>query len=246
MVSSSVRPPTDSSRVRSATSPGRSRIEATVLASQERVSGDSLSGDLIDRLNVLADRSPDLLVYIELIDGKNESARLPAAQLRDQAVALAASLSDRGIERNEVVLLIATPPLEFLVGLFGCMWAGVIAAPISFPRRPEHLESRLEPVRANAGAVGIIAATPQGEAEEGILDLLTGGELPVISIAADPPESRPARGRPRHRLPAVHVGLHQRSARCDRHARQPDREPRRVQGAHATSTMTRSTSRGVR
>ncbi|MFZ0142649.1 MAG: fatty acyl-AMP ligase [Aeromicrobium sp.] len=153
------------------------------------MSGDSLSGDLIDRLNDLADRSPDLVVYIELLDGKNESARLTAKQLRDQAVAVAASLTDRGIERDDVVLLIATPPLEFLVGLFGCMWAGVIAAPISFPRRHEHLESRLEPVRANAGAVGIVAATPQGEAEEGILDILTGGELPVISIAADPPET---------------------------------------------------------
>ena len=152
------------------------------------VSAESLSGDLIDRLNDLADRSPDLVVYIELMDGKNESARLTAGELRDQAAALAASITSRGINRDDVVLLIATPPLEFLVGLFGCMWAGVIAAPISFPRRPEHLESRLEPVRANAGAVGIVAATPQGEAEEGVLQILTGGELPVISISADHPD----------------------------------------------------------
>ena len=127
------------------------------------------------------------MVYIELMDGKNESARLTARQLRDQAAAMAASLTSRGIKRDDVVLLIATPPLEFMVGLFGCMWAGVIAAPISFPRRPEHLESRLDPVRANAGAVGIVAATPQGEAEEAVLEILTGGELPVISITADTP-----------------------------------------------------------
>jgi acyl-CoA synthetase (AMP-forming)/AMP-acid ligase II len=159
------------------------------LGSQANVSAESLSGDLIDRLDDLADRFPDHVVYIELLDGKNESARLTARQLRDQAVAVAASLTDRGIKRDDVVLLIATPPLEFLVGLFGCMWAGVIAAPIAFPRRPEHVVSRLEPVRANAGAVGIVAATPQGEAEEGILGVLTGGELPVIAVTAEAPEA---------------------------------------------------------
>jgi acyl-CoA synthetase (AMP-forming)/AMP-acid ligase II len=147
-----------------------------------------LRGDLVDRLIELADRSPDREIFVELLDGKNESARLTAKQLRDQAAAVAASITSRGIKRGDVVLLIATPPLEFLIGLFGCMWAGVIAAPVSFPRRPEHLESRLDPVRANAGAVGIVAATPQGEAEVGVLELLTGGELPVISIAADLPE----------------------------------------------------------
>ena len=45
------------------------------------------------------------------------------------------------------------------------MWAGVIAAPIAFPRRPEHLRTRLEPVRMNAGAVAIVAGTPQDTAE---------------------------------------------------------------------------------
>jgi acyl-CoA synthetase (AMP-forming)/AMP-acid ligase II len=90
-----------------------------------------------------------------------------------------------------VVLHIASAPNDFLVGLFGCMWAGVTAAPISFPRRPEHLTSRLEPVRENAGAVAIVAGTPQGKGETAVLELLTGGELPVVAIdapaAANPP-----------------------------------------------------------
>lgn len=157
------------------------------MASQNHAS-PPLPGDLIDRLVELAERSPDRVIFIELMDGKNESARLTAKQLRDQAAALATSITSRGIKHGEVVLLIATPPLEFLVGLFGCMWAGVIAAPIAFPRRPEHLVSRLEPVQANAGAVGIVAATPQGEAETAVLDLLTGGKLPVISIAGYLPD----------------------------------------------------------
>lgn len=147
--------------------------------------------DLIDRLVELADSAPDKVLYVELLGGSDETGRLTAAQLRDSAAALAASLLDNGIGAGEVVLHIATAPLEFLIGLFGCMWAGVIAAPISFPRRPEHLKSRLEPVRQNAGAVAVVAGTPQGKAEAAVLELLTAGELPVVAIDAPPVENPP-------------------------------------------------------
>lgn len=140
-------------------------------------------GDLLDRLVELADSDPGRLLHLELLDGVHESARLTAGELRDQAAALAGTLTARGLRPGDVALLIATPPLEFLVGLFGCMWAGVIAAPVSFPRRPEHVESRLEPVRANAGAVAVVAATPQGQAEIDVLDLLTQGTVPVIATS---------------------------------------------------------------
>ena len=139
-------------------------------------------GDILDRLVELAETSPDRLLYVELLDGVHESASVTAAELRDQAAALAATLTARGLEPGDVALLIATPPIEFLIGLFGCMWAGVIAAPVSFPRRPEHVQSRLEPVRANADAVAVVAATPQGQAEIDVLELLTQGTVPVIAI----------------------------------------------------------------
>lgn len=120
-----------------------------------------------------------------------------AAQLRDRTRAVAASLGEAGVAPGEVVLHIATAPIEFLVGLFGCMWAGAIPAPIAFPRRPDHLRSRLDPVRRNAGAVAIIAGTPQGKAETAVLELLSGGELPLVPVdaptAAAPPQPHPER-----------------------------------------------------
>ena len=140
-----------------------------------------IEGDIVDRLQYFAEHSPERTLYVELLDGVNESARLSAEQLRDRAASVAAALTEKGVEPGDVVLLIATAPHEFLIGLFGCMWAGVIAAPIAFPRRAEHLESRLEPVRANAGAVAVVTGTPQGDGERTILDLLTLGELPVVS-----------------------------------------------------------------
>ena len=154
-----------------------------------------IEGDLVDRLEYYATNDPDRTLYIELLDGTNESARLTAVELRDRASAVAASLTEAGIKPGEVALLIATAPHEFLVGLFGCMWAGVIAAPIAFPRRAEHLESRLEPVRANARAIAIVAGTPQNDAERTVLALLTESTLPVISTTAPPAHLAPAPDR---------------------------------------------------
>jgi acyl-CoA synthetase (AMP-forming)/AMP-acid ligase II len=150
----------------------------------------SSNPDLIDRLCELAETTPDRVLYVELLRGTDETGRLTAGQLRDRAAAVAASLTETGVPPGGVVLEIATAPIDFLVGLFGCLWAGVIPAPIAFPRRPEHLNTRLEPVRRNAGAVAIVAGTPQGSAENNVLDLLTGAELPVVSTdapAASPP-----------------------------------------------------------
>ncbi|HET6168026.1 MAG TPA: fatty acyl-AMP ligase [Marmoricola sp.] len=136
--------------------------------------------DLLDRLVALASDDPDHLLYVELLDGTEESGRLTAEELRSKAARLAGLLAENGLRPGDVALLIATRPVEFVVGLFGCMWAGVIAAPVSFPRRPEHLATRLEPVRANAGAVAVVAASPQGAAELAVLDALSQGEVPVI------------------------------------------------------------------
>jgi acyl-CoA synthetase (AMP-forming)/AMP-acid ligase II len=147
-------------------------------------------GDIVDRLITLADEEPDRPLYVELLDGIEESGRLTAEELRTEAARLAGLLASRGLRQGDVALLIATRPMEFIVGLFGCLWAGVIAAPISFPRRADHLESRLEPVRANAGAVAVLAASPQGPAELAVLEKMSEGRLPVIhtrdTASADP------------------------------------------------------------
>ncbi|HEX2127636.1 MAG TPA: AMP-binding protein, partial [Solirubrobacterales bacterium] len=141
--------------------------------------------NLVERLCELADKSPDRVLYIELLDGVEESSRLTAGELRDRASRLAGSLRESGVKPGEVVLMIATPPCEFLVGLMGCVWAGVIAAPIAFPRRVEHLSTRLEPVRKNAEAVAVVAAPAHQAAEQKVLEVLTEGTLPVISTLAD-------------------------------------------------------------
>ena len=134
----------------------------------------------------MAETRPDRTLFIELLDGANESARLTAADLRDRASALAGALAEGGVRRGDVVLMIATQPCEFLVGLMGCLWAGIIPAPIAFPRRVEHLTTRLEPVRENAGAVAVVAGPAKEAAEEQVLEVLTRGALPVFPTVAGP------------------------------------------------------------
>jgi acyl-CoA synthetase (AMP-forming)/AMP-acid ligase II len=138
--------------------------------------------DLVDLLCRAAQATPERVLYIELRDGTNESGRLTAQELHDRASAVAGDLTARGVEQGDVAMLMATSPIEFLVGLFGCMWAGVIAAPIASPRRPEHLVTRVEPVRANAGAVAVVAGTPGTDGERAVLEMLSAGELATISV----------------------------------------------------------------
>lgn len=165
------------------------------VAGTESQVGD-LSGDIVERLCALAERTPDRTLFIELLDGVNESARLTARDLRDRAAAIAGSLTASGVRPGDVVLMIASPPTEFLAALFGCMWAGAIAAPIAFPRRVEHIESRLEPVRVNSGAVAILAGTPNGAGEVAVLELLAGDTLPVVSTdASGAPQPAPVADR---------------------------------------------------
>jgi acyl-CoA synthetase (AMP-forming)/AMP-acid ligase II len=146
--------------------------------------------DLLALLCEQAEAVPDRTLYIELLDGTNESDRLTARQLRDGAAAVAEALTAAGLGSGDVALLMATKPVEFLVGLFGCMWAGVIAAPIASPRRPEHLQTRVEPVRANAGAVAVVAGTPQGDGERAVLEQLASG-IPVVSVEQPEPAELP-------------------------------------------------------
>jgi acyl-CoA synthetase (AMP-forming)/AMP-acid ligase II len=146
----------------------------------------ALSGDLVDRLIQLAEHDPDRVLYVELLDGVHESDRLTARGLRDRAAALGTTLRESGLAEGDVVLLMATPPCEFLVALLGCMWAGVIAAPVAYPRRPEHLQSRLAIVRDDAAAKAIVAAPAQGEAEAAVLPVMTRELLPVIETTTAP------------------------------------------------------------
>jgi acyl-CoA synthetase (AMP-forming)/AMP-acid ligase II len=159
---------------------------------------DKLCGDLVERLDQLAELEPSRPLVTELLDGATESASLTAPTLLGRAAAVSIALRERGIGKDDVALLIASSPAELLCGLLGCLRSGVIAVPLAFPTRPDHLVTRLEPVRVNAGAVAVLAGTAHDEREQEVLELLTEGALPVVPAnlaPIDPDVSPPCNSR---------------------------------------------------
>ena len=89
---------------------------------------------MVDLLARRAESQPDERAYVFLSDRGAEEAVISFAQLNEAANALAARLS--GLARpGERALLVFPPGLEFLIGFFGCLIAGVIAVPMMMPRR---------------------------------------------------------------------------------------------------------------
>ncbi len=99
---------------------------------------------LIELLRWRALEQPGQQLYIYLSDGEMEGARLTIAGLDQQARAIAAVLQRYGAEGQRALLLYPAG-IEFIPGFFGCLYAGVIAVPLSPPNiaQPERTLPRL-------------------------------------------------------------------------------------------------------
>ncbi|MCC7383286.1 MAG: SDR family NAD(P)-dependent oxidoreductase [Deltaproteobacteria bacterium] len=78
--------------------------------------------------------APDKPAYIYLGDGEGEEARLDFAGLDARAQAVAAALLEV-CRPGDRALLVYVSGFEFMCAFWGCLYAGVIAVPTSFPRR---------------------------------------------------------------------------------------------------------------
>ncbi|MCK1392724.1 fatty acyl-AMP ligase [Bradyrhizobium sp. 1] len=86
---------------------------------------------------VLARRAaeqPGDRAYVFVSDRGTEEATLTFRQLHDSASALAARLT-LAARPGDCAILVFPPGLEFLVALFGCLMAGIVAVPMMMPRR---------------------------------------------------------------------------------------------------------------
>ena len=88
-----------------------------------------------------------------------ERTSLTYRQLRNKALAIAAALQAQKV-RQERVLLIYKPGLEFIAAFLGCIYAGAIAVPAYPPRKNHHFE-RLQGILHNAQAKFVLT-TQQG------------------------------------------------------------------------------------
>jgi acyl-CoA synthetase (AMP-forming)/AMP-acid ligase II len=88
-------------------------------------------------LRARADATPDEVACCFLLDGEEEGPRLTYAGLDRAARAVAAVLREQA-EAGDRALLLYEAGLDFIPAFFGCLYAGLIAAP-TFPPRPDRL-----------------------------------------------------------------------------------------------------------
>ena len=101
---------------------------------------------LVDKLRAHAATQPDALAFEFLAESETVAASLTWAQLDARARAVGAELVARGLREQRVLLLYA-PGLDFIVALLGCFYAGAVAVP-AYPPEPARLARTLPRLQA--------------------------------------------------------------------------------------------------
>ncbi|OGB22666.1 MAG: fatty acyl-AMP ligase [Burkholderiales bacterium RIFCSPLOWO2_02_FULL_57_36] len=105
---------------------------------------DGTAVEFANYVEVLRHRArcnPDLQIYTFLEHGDGAERTITCAELDERAHRTAAALSER-VSPGERVLLLYPPGIDYIVGLFSCMYAGVIAVP-AYPIEPAQVERTL-------------------------------------------------------------------------------------------------------
>ncbi len=150
-----------------------------------------------------------------LPDGRR-SSRLGFADLDRRARAAAVWLESLGM-RDQPVLLLYPPGLDFMVGFLGCLYGGVLAIPAPLPQAgPHHLERALNLIR-DSGAKLILT---DAELESQLAERFPHLPVRCVDLDVDPDDWAPP-GRPPDEIAYVQYTSGSTS------------EPRGVQVTHA-------------
>ncbi|MEX2560518.1 MAG: fatty acyl-AMP ligase, partial [Pirellulales bacterium] len=123
---------------------------------------------LVDLLRHRAHHQARMQAYTFLADGEQEELVLTYAELDRQARALASRLAQLNLQ-GERALLLYPAGLEFIVGFFGCLYAGVVAVPAYPPRMNRSLD-RIHSISLDAEARVALTTTAVHERVLPLLD----------------------------------------------------------------------------
>src|SRR5262245_48350934 len=101
---------------------------------------------LVDLLRHRGTEQPNDRAYVFVSDKGEEEVVLTFGQLHQRAGMVAARLAECG-QPGDRALLLFGPGLDFIIGYFGCLLAGVIPVPMMLPRRNSSLDSSASIVR---------------------------------------------------------------------------------------------------
>jgi acyl-CoA synthetase (AMP-forming)/AMP-acid ligase II len=116
---------------------------------------------LVDLLRERVAGHGDRLAFVYLEDGSVETQRITYAELDERARAVAAWLQETAAA-GERALLIYPAGLDFLIGFFGCLYAGLIGIPTPPPEasRLKRTRPRLQSIAHDARASWVLTTVP--------------------------------------------------------------------------------------
>ncbi len=100
---------------------------------------------------------PEQKAFIFLENGETEADSLSYQELDQKYRVIATELQSLGAT-GERALLLYPPGLDFIAAFFGCLYAGVVAVPISPPKRNQSID-RLRAIASDAGATIALTVT---------------------------------------------------------------------------------------
>lgn len=109
---------------------------------------------LADLLRYRAAAQPQDRAYVVLSDRGQEEAAITFAGLETRSAAMARRITARAAP-GERALLLCPNGIDFIVGLFGCILAGVIAVPLMLPRRQSGRDASAAIVADSAPRLGL-------------------------------------------------------------------------------------------
>jgi acyl-CoA synthetase (AMP-forming)/AMP-acid ligase II len=126
---------------------------------------------LVELLRGRAWSQPERRVFTYLADGEEESDHLTYAEL-DRAAASIGALLQRHYRPGERALLLYQPGLDFVTAFLGCLYAGVVAAPVSPPHlaRLNRALPKLQAIAADAEPAVVLTTTRLIAASEQIAE----------------------------------------------------------------------------
>ncbi|HLJ65426.1 MAG TPA: fatty acyl-AMP ligase, partial [Stellaceae bacterium] len=140
---------------------------------------------LVDILRHRAQIQANERAYVFLADRGGEEAAMSFAELDHRARALAAHLRvAAGV--GERALLLFPPGLDFLVGFFGCLYAGIIAVPMMLPRRYRPQESNRSIVEDCAPRFALTCSSFMASARPSLADLPRARAIDWIAVDEAP------------------------------------------------------------
>jgi 1-acyl-sn-glycerol-3-phosphate acyltransferase len=109
---------------------------------------------LLDAIEWRAAQQPER-THILLVDRESQPERISFRALREEAVAVAAGLRQRGVGAGDAVALMLPTGREFFAAFYGALYAGAIPVPLYPPARASQIEAhlrRLSGILANCQA----------------------------------------------------------------------------------------------